>query len=70
MYEDEGEQLIESYCRVHENGVITSLDMALPDPDSDSGRAPYADIFMPSAEEMLYMLERNRFMEWHRTKAN
>ncbi len=74
MYENDGEELATIFRRVHEMGVTTSLDMAIPDPESDAGRAnwkailektlPYVDIFLPSAEETLYMLDAPRFMEW------
>jgi sugar/nucleoside kinase (ribokinase family) len=76
MFERDGEELIEIFRRVKALGVTTSLDMALPDPDSPSGRAdwrkilagvlPYVDVFLPSAEETLFMLDRKRFGE-HRS---
>ena len=66
MYTDDGRQLVDIYRRVKDLGVTTSLDMALPDPASQSGRAdwlgiledvlPYVDIFLPSVEETLYMV--------------
>ncbi len=50
--------------------MTTSLDMAMPDPNQPSGRAdweailaktcPFVDIFMPSIEELMYMLDRPR----------
>lgn len=74
MYEDAGDQLSSIFRRVKELGVSTSLDMAMPDPRAENGQAdwetiltktlPYVDIFLPSAEEILYMLEKDRFMEW------
>jgi sugar/nucleoside kinase (ribokinase family) len=49
------------------------LDMALPDPSSSAGRAdwvailkstlPYVDVFLPSIEEILYMLRRETYNE-------
>ena len=73
MYEDGGEQLLELYRRARQTGVTTSLDMALPDPGSDAGRAdwvgilrktlPYVDICLPSFEEMLFMLRRDTYEE-------
>ena len=54
--------------------VTTSLDMSLADPNAPSGRAdwrgilnrvmPYVDIFLPSAEETLYMLDRPRYDDY------
>jgi sugar/nucleoside kinase (ribokinase family) len=73
MHEDQGDNLVEVMRRSKNSGVITSLDMALPDPKSDAGRAgwmeiiqktlPYVDIFLPSFEEILYMLDRPLFTE-------
>jgi sugar/nucleoside kinase (ribokinase family) len=71
MFADGGEQLAEIFRRVKELGVMTSLDMARPDPDAESGRAdwrailqkvlPFVDIFTPSIDELLYMLDRPAF---------
>jgi sugar/nucleoside kinase (ribokinase family) len=73
MYESEGAELIRIYTRARETGTVTSLDMALPDPVSPAGQAPWkailtdvlplVDLFMPSIEELLYMLDRPRFLE-------
>ena len=67
LFENRGKELIAIYRRVKEAGVTTSLDMAMPDPDSPSGKADwpcivrevgrYLDVFLPSADEILYMLE-------------
>jgi sugar/nucleoside kinase (ribokinase family) len=69
MFADKGVQLTEIFRRVKALGLTASLDMALPDPDSPAGRAewlmilkntlPYVDIFLPSLDEILYMLGRN-----------
>ncbi len=66
MYEAGGLQLLQIFRRAKETGVTTSLDMALPDPSSPAGRAdwgnilhsvlPYVDLFLPSIEEILFML--------------
>jgi sugar/nucleoside kinase (ribokinase family) len=68
MYIDEGAELEALYRQVRELGVTTSLDMAVPDPLSEGGRAnwgailrrvmPYVDVFLPSIEEILFMLRR------------
>jgi len=73
MYVDGGRELIEILRRARERGVTVSLDMSLPDPESESGAVdwkavlaealPYVDLFVPSAEEVLFALERKRFME-------
>lgn len=71
MYGNDGRELIEIYRRVREAGVTTSLDLALPDPASPAGQANWrtilegtvanVDIFLPSAEELCFMLNREKF---------
>jgi len=71
MYTDNGIELSNIMRHVKERNVTTSLDLALPDPESDAGQAdwlqiltrtlPFTDIFFPSLEEILYMLERPVF---------
>jgi len=71
LWEHDGRDLVEVFRRVKDLGVTTSLDMAVPDPNSPSGQIdwrsimarvlPYVDIFLPSAEETLYMLDRPRY---------
>ena len=57
-----------------ERGIATSLDMTSVDPNSPAGAAdwdailkavlPYVDFFVPSVEELCYMLDRERYEEW------
>jgi len=71
MYCDGGDELSTILRRVHELGTVTSMDMALPDPASPAGKAdwprilaktlPHVDVFLPSAEETLYMIDRPKF---------
>jgi sugar/nucleoside kinase (ribokinase family) len=76
MYTDGGRELLEMLSRVRASGPATSLDMCALDPDSDAGQVdwrvilanclPSVDIFCPSLEELLYMLDRpahERFLE-------
>lgn len=68
VYEDDGAELTRIFAAAKAQGALTSLDMALPDAASESGRVnwqkalqnvlPYVDLFMPSVEEALYMLNR------------
>ncbi len=68
MYADGGRELLEMLARVRESGPATSLDMCALDPDSDAGQVdwreilanclPSVDLFCPSIEELLYMLDR------------
>lgn len=68
MYSDGGAAFAALLKAIKERGVTTSLDMALPDHASEAGRVdwvawlarvlPYVDIFLPSVDEILYMLGR------------
>lgn len=71
FYENEGKELIKMFRRIREMKIITSLDMAMPDPESPAGKLdwrkllenvlPMVDIFMPSIDELLYMLNPEKF---------
>jgi sugar/nucleoside kinase (ribokinase family) len=73
IYANQGAQLEEIFRRAKETGVTTSLDMAFPDASSEAGRAdwgsilksvlPYVDIFMPSVEEIFFMLRRATYQK-------
>lgn len=75
MYRDGGKELAEMFRRVKEAGTATSLDLAAVDADSEAGRAdweeilgktlPYVDFFVPSAEELCFMLDRERYEAWN-----
>ena len=66
-----GRELIRIFKAVHQLGVTTSLDMTLPDPNSPQGRLdwtkllprllPYVDIFVPSVEELTFIMSPARF---------
>lgn len=76
MYREQGKELIALFKRAKGHGVTTSLDCSLPDPSTSAARAdwqhilavtlPYVDVFMPSLEEMLFMLRRPLFDELSR----
>ena len=71
LYSDDGRELIEIFKRVKDLGVTTSLDVSLPEADSESGRVnwgnilsellQYVDIFVPSIEEAAFLLDRRLF---------
>lgn len=71
MYENDGVQLAEIMRTVREEGAATSLDLAAVDPDTEAGRAdwtsilkrtlPYVDFFVPSIEELIFMLDREKY---------
>ena len=73
MFSNDGEELIKIFKRVKELGVTTSLDMSLPDANSESGKAdwekilsnllPFVDIYIPSVEETMFMISKPDFDE-------
>ncbi|MDP6438924.1 MAG: PfkB family carbohydrate kinase [Candidatus Brocadiia bacterium] len=73
MYGSGGAELAQIMRGAAEAGAFTSLDMALPDPASPAGRAdwrailraalPHTNVFLPSVEEIMFMLRRERFEE-------
>jgi sugar/nucleoside kinase (ribokinase family) len=64
---NKGKQLISMFREVQKTGTVTSMDLSLPDPDSETGKAnwpeimksvlPFVDIFVPSLEELLAVIE-------------
>ena len=73
LYQDDGEQLVKIYRKANELGIVTSLDFALPDPECLSGKVnwkkilkavlPYVDFFLPSLEEVLFALDKRKFLK-------
>src|SRR5207237_5368031 len=71
MYRDDGAELANIFRQAKACGVTTSLDLSMPDPSRPAGRAdwhtilaatlPSADLFLPSIEELLFMLRRPLF---------
>lgn len=74
MYVQGGAELLAIMKKAKGLGVTTSLDMAMPDPSTESGRvdwegiiqsvAPWTDIFVPSYEELFLMLARDEYLAW------
>jgi sugar/nucleoside kinase (ribokinase family) len=71
MYRDGGRDFMRLMRGAKETGATTSLDLSLPDPNTESGRVdwrpiyrdvlPYVDIFLPSLDELLFTLRREEF---------
>lgn len=71
MLERNGEELVRLLAGVKGLGATVSLDTAMPDPASPGGRADwrgifshvlsFIDVFIPSCEEILYMLDPKRY---------
>lgn len=74
LYINEGAALDTIYKRAKATGVVTSLDMARPDPAGPSGQVdwrpilkktlPHVDVFVPSIEEIMFMLRRADYDAW------
>jgi len=72
-YQNAGDELAKIFQLAKSTGATTSLDMALPDPSSPSGKAPwrkilekvlpYVDIFLPSIEEVFFMLDPGKYFQ-------
>jgi sugar/nucleoside kinase (ribokinase family) len=73
FYQDNGSQLVDLFSKVRRMGVVTSLDLSLPDPESESGRInwseilqkvlPNTDIFVPSIDEVLQIMKPKEYAE-------
>lgn len=74
LYANAGDGFLSLLRAVKDTGVVISIDMSLPPPDSPSGRAdwrailkrclPQVDIFVPSIEEIMFMLRRGDLERW------
>jgi sugar/nucleoside kinase (ribokinase family) len=75
LFAHDGAGLAKIFKKVHDDlGLITSMDLSLPDPTQPSGQAswktifertlPYVDIFIPSIEEIMLMLRRSDYEAW------
>ena len=71
LWKNDGAGLSQLFRRVKEKGIATSLDLAAVDPHSPAGHAdwekilsnvlPLVDFFVPSFEELCWMLDRERY---------
>lgn len=74
MYENGGAELVSLFKRAKLLGLSTSLDLASVDPATEAGQLdwrtvlanvlPYVDFFVPSIEELCFMLDRPRYESW------
>ncbi len=66
FWQDGGVEMAKLFRQVKDQGLTTSLDMAMPDPNAPTGKInwtawlervlPHVDCFMPSLDEILFML--------------
>lgn len=74
MYRDSGRGFLELFKKVKSLGTATSLDMAIVEENSESGKVdwtailqkvmPYVDVFAPSMEELAFLIDRPRYHDW------
>lgn len=74
MYENGGEEFLSMLAAVKEAGTAVSLDLAAIDADSAAAKQdwgeilrralPLVDFFVPSVEELCYMLDEKRYRSW------
>lgn len=79
MYRNEGAELVKVLKKAKDAGAAVSLDLAAVDSATEAGQAdwkkilanaiPLTDFFVPSAEELCFMLDRERFREWQERAA-
>lgn len=79
MYQNDGAELVKLMKRARNAGAATSLDLAAVDEASEAAKVnwrlvlervlPYVDFFVPSAEELCYMLDKEKFLEWQERAA-
>ncbi|MFN2302628.1 MAG: carbohydrate kinase family protein, partial [Anaerolineales bacterium] len=71
IYRGEGGELVSILQRARRAGLTTSLDYSMPDLHSPAGKVdwplvlanslPYVDLFLPSVEELTYLLQPETF---------
>lgn len=76
MYLDNGRETVRLFRKVKELGLTTSLDMAAIEDGTEAGAQnwkqilqnvlPYVDFFVPSIEELGYMMDHDLYEEWNR----
>ena len=73
LFANNGKELVRIFRKVKSLGATASLDMSFPDPNSPAGKAdwktilkatlPHVDIYLPNAEETMYMLDPKGFLK-------
>lgn len=74
FYLNEGEQLVDLFKKAKGLGLTTSLDLAAIDPETEAADCdwikiltrvlPFVDFFVPSIEELGYMINRPLYNKW------
>lgn len=76
MYLDNGSEVVKIFKKIKELGLTTSLDMAAVEDGSEVAACdwaklirdvlPYVDFFVPSIEELGYMMDRPLYDQWNK----
>ncbi len=79
MYQEAGKELAELFHKAKSCGAATSLDLSAVDEHSEAGAAdwekivkrvlPDVDLFVPSVEELAFMIDRKQYDAWKREAA-
>ncbi len=79
IYQNNGAELVKIFQAAKAAGATTSLDMCMPDPADEAGHVnwraileavlPFVDIFQPSLDETLFILNRGLFEQTFRGGA-
>lgn len=74
FYQNDGDELVKLFKTVKAQGVTTSLDLAAVDGDSEASRCdwkkilsrtlPYVDFFVPSIEELGFLINKPLYQKW------
>lgn len=77
FYIEGGKQTVEMLKKVKSLGLVTSLDLAALDPESEAAKQdwpkiladflPYVDFFVPSIEELCCILDHDRYEYWQKS---
>lgn len=73
LFNNQGQELIKLVKKAKAHGVGVSLDTSLPDLRTEAGRVdwssilpevlPYVDLFLPSAEESMFLVDREGYRQ-------
>lgn len=80
FYKEDKAELKNMFQKVKKYGLITSLDVAAIDPDSEPAKVdwnkrlhevlPYVDFFVPSIEELCFMSDRDKYEDLQRRSSD
>lgn len=79
MYQNNGKETVRIFKKIKELGLTTSLDLSAVEDGSEASKEdwkqilqdvmPYVDFFVPSIEELGYMMDKERYCQWNERAA-